>query len=273
MKGKRHNANHIPLIDEFADSTQDPAATVAARRIAGEEIPDIVIRRLPIYARSLKYLRDAGVETVSSSELGARLGVSAAQIRRDLSYFGEFGKQGKGYNVEYLLRQINQILGLDREWPMALVGLGHLGRALLHYEELPRQGFHIQALFDHNPEKIGQRIGDMVIHGMEDLPAMVAEKHIRMAIIAVPASGAQEVADALVAAGVRAILNYAPIIVRVPPHVKIRHIDPVVALQSMTYYLQDRRDPDRNDAGPALNPRRVQARSTHGPQPPRTANP
>jgi redox-sensing transcriptional repressor len=250
MRGKRRNANYIPLIDEFADSTQDPAAAVQARRFTGEEIPDIVIRRLPIYARSLKFLRDADVETVSSSELGARLGVSAAQIRRDLSYFGEFGKQGKGYNVEYLLRQINQILGLDREWPVALVGLGHLGRALLHYEELPRQGFHIQALFDHNPEKIGQRIGDMLIHAMEDLPALVAEKDIRIAIIAVPASGAQEVAEALVAAGVRAILNYAPIIVRVPPHVKIRHIDPVVALQSMTYYLQNH----HNARGPQSTP-------------------
>src|SRR5205823_12845702 len=101
-----------------------------------EEIPDIVIKRLPIYARSLQYLASEGLETVSSGELGARLGVSAAQIRRDLSYFGEFGKQGKGYNVDYLLEQVSAILGLDREWPVALVGLGHLGRALLHYEGL-----------------------------------------------------------------------------------------------------------------------------------------
>src|SRR5206468_3163692 len=165
------------------------------------------------------------------------LGVSAAQIRRDLSYFGEFGKQGKGYNVDYLLGQISSILGLDRDWPVALVGLGHLGRALLHYEGLSERGFCISALFDHNPVKIGQKIGELPIHAIEDMPEVLREQNIRMAIMAVPARGAQEAADALVAAGVRAILNYAPIIVHVPPHVRIRHIDPVVALQSMTYYL------------------------------------
>ncbi len=239
MKASHRYNDHKPLIDEFADSEQDHTALVEPRRSLGEEIPDIVIRRLPIYARSLKHLQREGIETVSSSELGARLGVSAAQIRRDLSYFGEFGKQGKGYNVTYLLEQINQILGLNRVWPMALVGLGHLGRALLHYDELREQGFDIQALFDHNPQKIGQKIGDLVIHSMQDLPVVVAERDIRMAIIAVPASGAQEVADALVSAGIGAILNYAPITVQVPPYVKIRHIDPVVALQSMTYYLQN----------------------------------
>ncbi|MFL5733459.1 MAG: redox-sensing transcriptional repressor Rex [Chloroflexia bacterium] len=201
------------------------------------EIPDIVIRRLPIYARSLQFLAEEGIETVSSGELGNHLGVSAAQIRRDLSYFGEFGKQGKGYNVDYLLAQISSILGLDHEWPMALVGLGHLGRALLHYEGLSQQGFCIRALFDHNPVKIGQKINDLPIHSIHDMPEVLREQNIEMAIMAVPATGAQEAADALVAAGVRAILNYAPITVRVPPHVRIRHIDPVVALQSMTYYL------------------------------------
>jgi redox-sensing transcriptional repressor len=224
--------DELPLTEEEVASNDVRAASDEG------EIPDIVIRRLPIYARALKHLMDEGVETVSSSELGLRLGVSAAQIRRDLSYFGEFGKQGKGYNVEYLLGQINGILSIDREWPMALVGLGHLGRALLHYDELRDQGFCIQALFDHNPEKVGKRIGDLPIHPMEELPTVLAKDKIKMAIIAVPARGAQAAADALVEAGVRAILNYAPITVRVPPHVKIRHIDPVVALQSMTYYLE-----------------------------------
>src|SRR3954466_9272427 len=130
------------------------------RNVSQAEIPDIVIKRLPIYARSLQYLAHEGVETVSSGDLGTRLGVSAAQIRRDLSYFGEFGKQGKGYDVDYLLGQISSILGLDREWRVALVGLGHLGRALLHYEDLSDKGFCIKALFDHNPVKIGQKIGD-----------------------------------------------------------------------------------------------------------------
>src|SRR5262245_1598503 len=132
-------------------NTNEGTAGPAGMRLNlnGSGIPDIVIKRLPIYARSLQYLMQEGVETVSSGELGARLGVSAAQIRRDLSYFGEFGKQGKGYNVDYLLEQISSILRLDREWPVALVGLGHLGRALLHYENLSQQGFCIKALFDH----------------------------------------------------------------------------------------------------------------------------
>lgn len=238
---------HKELIDAFSDSEHDPSAPVASRREAGEEIPDIVIRRLPIYARSLQHLIEEGVDTVSSSDLGARLGVSAAQIRRDLSYFGEFGKQGKGYDVDYLLKQINSILGLDQDWPMALVGLGHLGRALLHYEELKDQGFCIQVLFDHNPEKVGQKIGDETIHSMDDLAEMLHRENVRMAIIAVPALSAQEVADALVSAGVLAILNYAPIIVQVPAHVRIRHIDPVVALQSMTYYLESSRDVKREE--------------------------
>ena len=141
------------LVEDF--EVEQPASQEArrARRSAGDQngIPDIVIRRLPIYARSLSYLSAEGVETVSSGELGQRLGVSAAQIRRDLSYFGEFGKQGKGYNVAYLLEQVKSILQLDRDWPVALVGLGHLGRALLHYEGLSEQGFQIMALFDHNP--------------------------------------------------------------------------------------------------------------------------
>ena len=217
------------------------------------EIPDIVIKRLPIYARSLQYLAHEGVETVSSGDLGARLGVSAAQIRRDLSYFGEFGKQGKGYNVDYLLEQITAILRLDHEWPVALVGLGHLGRALLHYENLSQQGFCIGALFDHNPVKIGQKIGELPIHGMSELPQVLKHENIRLAIMAVPARGAQEAADALVSAGVRAILNYAPIIVHVPPHVRIRHIDPVVALQSMTYYLGDERPGGEGQKGSRRN--------------------
>ncbi len=142
----------------------------------GQPIPDIVIRRLPIYARSLQHMADQGVETVSSSDLGTRLGVSAAQIRRDLSYFGEFGKQGKGYNVNFLLAEVHKILGLGRDWPIALVGLGHLGRALLHYDELRERGFCIDALFDHNPSKVGEKIGGLVIHDMDDLRAVLTKK-------------------------------------------------------------------------------------------------
>jgi redox-sensing transcriptional repressor len=182
-------------------------------------------------------MADEGVETVSSSDLGTRLGVSAAQIRRDLSYFGEFGKQGKGYNVNFLLTEVYKILGLGRDWPIALVGLGHLGRALLHYDELRDRGFCISALFDHNPNKVGEKVGGLPIHAMGDLHSIISEQNIRIAIIAVPAEGAQSVADTLVDAGILAILNYSPITVQAPANVRLRHIDPVIALQSMTYYL------------------------------------
>ena len=247
-----NSSSRKTLIEPFAtgeDGTSDLVMSEGEPAESPGAIPDIVIRRLPIYARSLQYLIHDGLETVSSSELGQRLGVSAAQIRRDLSYFGEFGKQGKGYNVAYLLDQINTILGLNHDWPMALVGLGHLGRALLHYDELADRGFCIRSLFDHNPAKVGTKIGDMVIHPLEELASVLEKENIRMAIIAVPARGAQEVADALVEAGVRAILNYAPIVVQVPPRVKIRHIDPVVALQSMTYYLENETPPVRQASG------------------------
>jgi redox-sensing transcriptional repressor len=240
------------LVDDFATGGSAGAAPAGRRSSATQDnIPDIVIRRLPLYARSLSYLYGEGVETVSSSDLGLRLGVSAAQIRRDLSYFGEFGKQGKGYNVAYLLAEINSILQLDREWPMALVGLGHLGRALLHYEGLTEQGFRIQALFDHNPSKVGQVIDEMEVYSMHDLPEVLSKAGIKMAIMAVPAAGAQAAADALVAGGIEAILNYAPIIVQVPSHVRIRHIDPIVALQTMTYYVHD--TGRGGGAGAALN--------------------
>jgi len=204
----------------------------------GENIPDVVIRRLPIYARTLEYLLAEGMVHVSSEELGDRIEVSAAQIRRDLAYFGDFGKQGKGYNVQFLLTQMKDILRLQTDWNMAVVGLGHLGRALARYEGFRQGGFCITALFDHDPSKTGQRVGDLPIHPMSDLPRLLAEHEIQVALLAVPPAAAQEVADQLVAAGVRAILNYAPTVVKVPPHVRIRHIDPVVALQSMTYYLE-----------------------------------
>lgn len=199
---------------------------------------DVVVRRLPIYARTLDHLLQEGVTHVSSNELGERIGISAAQIRRDLAYFGDFGKQGKGYNVQFLLSQMKDILRLQHDWNVAVVGMGHLGRALAHYESFRQGGFCITALFDHDPEKKGHRVGNLPIHPMSDLPGLLAEHHIQVALVAVPPSAAQEVTDQLVAAGVRAILNYAPTVVKVPPHVRIRHIDPVVALQSMTYYLE-----------------------------------
>ena len=202
-----------------------------------ETPPDVVISRLPLYARSLRYLLQEGMTSVSSQELGDRINVTAAQIRKDLSYFGEFGKQGIGYDVEKLLAQIEDILGLTQEWAVALVGIGHLGEAIARYEGFRSQGIRIVALFDSNPEKIGMAINGLTIMGDDQLAATCKDNQVRLAIIAVPASRAQEVADRLIAAGVRAILNYAPVVIQVPEGVWVRNIDPVGLLHSMTYYL------------------------------------
>lgn len=199
--------------------------------------PDVVIRRLPLYARSLRYLLQEGIHSVSSQELGERINVTAAQIRKDLSYFGEFGKQGIGYDVEKLLNHIEKILGLTHEWPVAMVGVGHLGQAIARYEGFRSKGISIVALFDNDPAKIGTEIGGITIQSDEQIPTVVREQRIRLAIVAVPALRAQEVTDVLVASGVRAILNYAPIILHVPEGVWVRCIDPVAVLHSMTYYL------------------------------------
>ena len=200
-------------------------------------IPDIVVGRLPIYLRELSFLAAEGVPVTSSHELGKRLGISAAQIRKDLSHFGEFGKQGTGYKVSYLQEQLRRILKVDHEWPVALVGVGDLGRALAHYAGFVNRGFRIVALFDDDPAKIGQRIGDLEILSTDRLAEVVRERGIYVAMISVPAPSAQKVADACLAAGIRAILNYAPITLNVPDGVFVQHIDPVTHLQRMTHYL------------------------------------
>lgn len=202
------------------------------------EIPEIVVRRLPLYARALSWLVEENVQTVSSQELGANLGMSPAQIRKDLSYFGEFGKQGTGYDVKYLLSQLRQILGVEREWLVALVGVGDLGHAIARYGGFGKRGFKIAALFDNDPRKIGQQVGELEILGMEALPMVVKGLRLRLGIVAVPAAKAQEVTDYLVECGIRGILNYAPINLHAPKGVRVRYIDPVVLLQSMTYHLK-----------------------------------
>lgn len=202
------------------------------------DIPDIVIRRLPIYVRTLKGLTDDGKKSVSSEELANLIGVTAAQIRRDLSYFGKFGKQGKGYDIGYLSNAIDRILKLDRQWPMVLVGMGRLGHAIASYRGFSRSSFAIEGLFDEDPAKVGESVNDLVVQPISEVVETMREKGIRVGIIATPRVRAQEAADLLVAGGAEAILNYAPVILRVPDNVTVREIDPVSALQSMTYYIE-----------------------------------
>lgn len=205
--------------------------------MAAVEVPDIVIGRLPIYLRALNLLYEAGQEFTSSQELGQKLGIGSAQIRKDLSHFGEFGKQGTGYEINYLRDQISKILHVDREWAVALVGFGDLGQAIAHYGGFASKGFHIEAIFDSDPAKIGQKSNGKEVSDIKNLARTIAKLKIKMAIIAVPAAAAQPVSDMLVEAGIRAILNYAPITLTVPENVQVQYIDPVVHLQRMTYYL------------------------------------
>jgi redox-sensing transcriptional repressor len=203
------------------------------------DIPDIVIGRLPLYLRALSRLTLEGAKITSSHELGKRLGISSAQIRKDLSHFGEFGKQGTGYQVDYLTEQLRQILKVDKEWKVALVGVGDLGRALAHYNGFRDRGFRITMLFDNDPAKVSTMLDGFQIYDVAQMKDLIRQHGITLAMIAVPAEAAQQVADALVAAGVRGLLNYAPINIAVPEGVKVQYIDPVVHLQRITYYVEE----------------------------------
>ena len=203
------------------------------------EIPEVVIDRLPIYTRALALLQRQGRNVVNSQELGGRLGVTPAQIRKDLSYFGRFGKQGRGYNVQRLLEELHQILGITREWSMVLVGVGQLGRAILGYDGFAPQGFRIVAAFDVDPDIVGDVVNGLEVKSVAQLQDEMPDLDAQIAIVAVPAANAQDVIDALAECGVKAILNYAPIAAHVPPGVRIRDIDPVLGLQSMTFYIKD----------------------------------
>lgn len=202
------------------------------------DIPDIVIGRLPIYLRTLTRMAEEGGKiTTSSQELGERLGISSAQIRKDLSHFGEFGKQGTGYHISYLIEQLRQILKLERKWQVALIGAGYLGHALAHYGRFEAHGFRIAWVFDNDPEKVGKDMNGLPIRPDEAMEEILQREGATIAILAVPASAAQELTDRLVAVGVKSILNYAPISLNVPPDVHVQYSDPVLQLQRMTYYL------------------------------------
>ncbi len=200
-------------------------------------IPDVIVGRLPRYLRILEQLQDERVETTSSQEIGAKLNISAAQIRKDLSQFGEFGKQGTGYSVPFLVEKLRNILKVDRIWDLVLVGAGDLGHAIARYQGFRTCGFNMVLIFDNNKEKIGQTVDDFTVQDIANLEKMISGRTIRVAMLTVPAAAAQEVADRLVKAGVRAILNYTPASLVVPEGVRVQNIDPVIHLQRMTYYL------------------------------------
>jgi redox-sensing transcriptional repressor len=205
-------------------------------------VPDVVVLRLPLYVRALSQLLDAGSEVVSSQELGGLLQVTPAQIRKDLSYFGRFGKQGRGYNVRFLRDELKQILGLDRKWQACLVGIGNLGQAIVNYPGFAPEGFDIVAVFDSDTATVGTLVQGLTVQPMDELDACIRGGEISVGVVAVPAQQAQAVIDKLVDAGVHGILNYAPIAPQVPLNVVIRNLDPVLSLQSMTFYLLQEAD-------------------------------
>ncbi len=202
-----------------------------------ERIPDIIIGRLPVYLRALQRLSSKGILTTSSQELGEIVGISAAQIRKDISQFGEFGKQGTGYSIPFLVERLQDILKVDRVWDVIVVGMGDIGHALARYNGLTNRGFRVVMLFDNDPQKVGQKVGDFEIYDTSTLAERVKQNKIRIAMLTVPAAAAQEITDQLVKAGIKAILNYAPISLSVPHNVRVQNIDPVTHLQRMTYYL------------------------------------
>jgi redox-sensing transcriptional repressor len=201
------------------------------------KIPDIIIGRLPIYLRALQRMADKGVQTTSSQELGERVGISAAQIRKDISQFGEFGKQGTGYRISYLIDKLREILKIDRIWDVVIVGAGDMGHALARYQGFVNRGFHVVMVFDNDQAKVGQKVGDYTIIDTSCMIEEIQKAGVQIAMLTVPATAAQEAADMLVKAGVKAILNYAPISLTVPEDVHVQHIDPATHLQRMTYYL------------------------------------
>lgn len=205
-------------------------------------IPEVVVSRIPQYFRTLNDLFQSGETVINSQSLGKILQITPAQIRKDLSYFGKFGKQGKGYNVEYLLDALRGVLGLDREWKVAVIGVGRLGRAIIGYPGFGPDGFKIVASFDEDPRQVGQSFGGLIVRPMSELANVVSKENIKIAIVAVPASQANKVVNMLVEVGIKAILNYAPTSPITPKNVRVRNIDPIVSLQAMTFYLQSEKE-------------------------------
>jgi redox-sensing transcriptional repressor len=199
-------------------------------------LPEATVRRLPLY---LRVLTDAIAEqqvTMASEELASRAGVNAAQVRKDLSYLGSYGTRGVGYDTGLLCQHLSRQLGLNQDFKVALVGLGNLGLALVNYRGFAHRGFHVVAAFDTDPAKVGRRVGDATVHGMAELALVVAREGVTMALIATPAAVAQDVAERLVSAGVTSLLNFAPVVLNLPPHVSLRQVDLAVELQVLGYY-------------------------------------
>jgi|SRR5690625_1031079 len=201
------------------------------------KVSESTVSRLSLYLRILEEFESSGRATVSSADLARRAGTTSAQVRKDLSSFGTFGKRGLGYGVSELAAELRRILGLGRRWRVALVGAGKIGSALFGYQDFRRQGFYIELVFDSDPAKVGERWGDIVVHPDSTLEERLAEAGIEIVIVAVPAEAAQGVVDRVVEAGVRGILNFAPTRLRVPPTVELKNVNMAMEMEGLSYAL------------------------------------
>ena len=204
-------------------------------QVRPESIPNPAVRRLSLYLRQLETFQRKGRRTVSSKQLGESLRLTDAQVRKDLAYFGQFGHPGIGYKVEDLIHQVRRILGTDRTWNVLLVGAGNIGRALSAYRGFNAKGFRVVAVFDNDAAKVGRKLGAFTIQPLTDIPETVQKHGIRLAILAVPADNAQDVADQLISAGIRGLLNFAPISLSVPKHVALNTVDVAVQLEQLAF--------------------------------------
>lgn len=201
-------------------------------------IPDATVGRLPIYLRALAEIAEGGTATISSETLAGAAGVNSAKVRKDLSHLGSYGTRGVGYDVAYLIHQVRRELGLTQHWPIVIVGIGNLGHALANYRGFAERGFQTAALVDSDPAKLGEVVGGLAVRSIEDLPRIVRERDIAIGVICTPAVAAQEVADRLVASGIRSILNFAPAVIAVPTGVSVRKVDLAIELQILAFYEQ-----------------------------------
>ncbi len=215
-----------------------PTAGIGSPSRNPRRIPEATVARLPVYLRSLLEMADAHIVTISSERLAEMAGVNAAKVRKDLSYLGSYGTRGVGYDVQFLLVQINRVLGLTQDWPVVIVGIGNLGHALANYKGFSERGFRIAALVDADRAKVGEIVADLPVRHLDELPSIAGEQDIAIGIVATPAASAQEVADLLVDAGVTSILNFAPAVISVPRGVSLRKVDLSIELQILSFYQQ-----------------------------------
>jgi redox-sensing transcriptional repressor len=209
--------------------------------ISIKKVPEGTISRLYIYLRELTELTRVNVRTISSAELGERTNLSDAQVRKDLGYFGQFGVSGSGYDTNALKTALEKILGKDKTWNVAVVGVGHLGSALVTYPGFKEHRLNIVAAFDSDAKKIGKKVNEITIQAINDLSKVIKEKKISIGIITVPAQNAQEVADELIEAGIECILNFAPTTLNVPENVKVKDVDLSRELEILSYFLVNKK--------------------------------